>query len=312
MKTDKVKSNPTDDFFDFPEINTEDLAKEATSDLRVKAPQFKFVGASVAGKGHRNQEGKVVIPCQDSHSYLSFKGWNMIVVCDGAGSYEHSTAGASYCTKMLPVIFQRKMVSNTGFPPTEDQWKEVAMEVLEEVKRGLCEIAEEKNVDYHTLGCTVNLVLFDEHVVLSAHIGDGRAAYKKNNKWEAFIRPFKGDEPGSTVFITSDYAWENPDDCINTKVIISEDSIEAVVLLSDGMEMYSFLCYTKNEEGEVYFDPNEPFAPFLDNNINILKSMYEAEKSEEAINEAWANYLEKGGKLSQEYDDKTMVLAFKL
>jgi hypothetical protein len=291
---------------------TDHLAVKTT---QIEQPsQYTFVGASVAGKGHRNEDGEIIIPCQDAHSYCSENGWNVLVVCDGAGSYANSKKGAAFCVEHLPKMLLSKLDDKSVFSKacqlSNDEWRAISIDVFSNLKSQMQNLAINEDIDFQSLGCTVNVALFNNETLLTAHIGDGRAAYKKaDGVWEALITPFKGDEPGCTVFITSDYTWENPDECIETKVITLDNPAEAVVLLSDGMESYSFLCYTKKEDEEIYFDPNEPFAPFLDGNISILKNM--VANNQPDIDMAWQSYLETGKKLKDEYDDKTLLIAFK-
>ena len=274
--------------------------------------RYRFVGASVAGKGKRDEKGEIKIPCQDAHAYASIGEWSVLVVADGAGSYENSRMGSTYCVEQLPTLLPEKFFQVVdGECDLADSWRKSAIGCFQELVEGIKSLAKEKDIDYHTMGCTINVVAFNHTHLLTAHIGDGRAAYKKHNAdWKSLLTPFKGDEPGSTVFLTSDYTWENTEECIETNAIVLNEPIEAAVLLSDGMETYSFLCYTKDEEG-IYSDPNEPFAPFLDGNLSIIRQMYAAGKTDEDVSKAWENYLLSGKKLVDEYDDKTMVIAFK-
>lgn len=275
---------------------------------------WKVIGASIAGKGHRNKDNDIIVECQDSHSYQKFGDWTILIVSDGAGSYENSKKGSQFCVDHIPMYLHNKLLKLDSFCKensiNESQWREVSLSVFEKTLEELKKLAEKAGIDYKTLGCTVNLVLFNEEIIYSAHIGDGRGAYRKNDNetWKALFTPFTGDEPGMTVFITSDYCWENVDLCIDTNIF--KEKLSAVCLLSDGMESYSFTCYTKNEETEMFYDPNEPHSPFLNSNIKVLNKMLETETIKE-VSDKWESYLENGKKLSEEYDDKTMIVAFK-
>jgi methyl coenzyme M reductase gamma subunit len=120
------------------------------------------------------------------------------------------------------------------------------------------------------------------------------------------MQPFKGEEVGSTVFITTDWCWESPQECIETRII--ESDIKTIVLLTDGMEAYSFLCYVKNEK-EMYSDPNLPYKPFLDSNIRAIDSMMSSGFNIIKITKMWKEYLSSGKGMENEYDDKTMLIA---
>ncbi len=66
-------------------------------------------------------------------------------------------------------------------------------------------------------------------------------------------------------------------------------------------------------EEDKYYDPNKPFAPFFDPNIQILKELVIQGKSQDEINDMWSEFLNNGNpRLRQESDDKTLILAVRL
>lgn len=293
-----------------------------TDNRKVKGSrsEWQLVGASVAGLGHRDTNGNIIIPCQDAHNYTIINPWCIAIVADGAGSYENSQIGASYCVEKLPILLRKKIQTGILFDEkkyiNEDGWRAIVIEILIKIKKGLMNLALKKKIDYKTLGCTVNFLVFNSEILFSGHIGDGRAALRiENGKWKPIITPFKGETVGETVFITSDYCWENPDECIETTIhrTTKDNEIDAVVLLSDGMEDYTFRCYVKDEESdeEFYYDPNEPFAPFLNGNLEILKKKIQYDGLSET-NLFWKRYLQYGPKIKEEFDDKTLLMIFKI
>ncbi len=294
-----------------PKMNvTAELDEDASEDIPLKS--WRIVGASVVGQAHRNKQGEIMTPCQDSHKYETLlNGWNIIVVSDGAGSYENSHEGSAFTVKRVIDLIKRELqeydLTTKEKPFNNKEWRYLMLYIFNQTLDGLKKYAKDNKIeDFHTLGCTVNVALFNHTTIYTANIGDGRAGYRDiEQNWHALITPFKGEEVGCTVFITSDYCWQYPKECIKTDVLKTD--IDAVVLLSDGMEKYSFLCYTLKEDG-MYHDPNEPHAPFLNANISTLKKM--TDEKIENIDKEWENYLQHGRKLNEEYDDKTMVIAF--
>jgi len=211
--------------------------------------------SSVQGKGHITRG----IPCQDAHTVrLLEHGWGVAVVCDGAGSYENSHIGATFtanqtCALIAKAILSEKWTDDTNFIPSSDQWRNLAIETLQSIAVQLEQYAETCKLSYHSLGCTVIVTIFSPHCLLTAHIGDGRGAYRDSQgQWLASFTPYKGEEASSTVFITLPI-WDELDEYLETRVVVNE--IRAVVLMSDGCEKASFIT---NALSRTFFDKLVP------------------------------------------------------
>ncbi len=279
------------------------------SSISVSDSKWIIAGASVIGQGHIKDQK----PCQDAHFIQMInKTWGVAVVCDGAGSdaYSNSHLGSQYvaeqAAKELTNMVRKEDWNDTNKLPTENAWNRCAIKALQNVRQNLEHYAVMKNVELKTLACTVIALAFSPHGVLSVHIGDGRAGYRDDNgEWDSAITPFKGSQVGETVFITSEFDWEDKQ-YIETKVI--DSPVTAFTLLTDGLEWYCWECNVKLEDKDQYIDPNKPFKQFFDTNAETVKKIGEQTTHDE-LQEKWRGYLGHGHpKIKEEQDDKTMVL----
>lgn len=266
-----------------------------------------IVGASVTGNGHLEHG----IPCQDAHGYeMLSEDFGIAVIADGAGSCENSHLGSEFVVhealKNFKSLAQEKDLNKNNFP-TNETWREWSIDSIRVIQDNLKSFAEEKQIDYKSLSCTLIVLFFSQKGILIAHVGDGRAGYcEKELQWKNAMKPYKGEQVGMTVFLTTDFLWE--DECYFESRVIKEE-IRAFTLLSDGCERACFECYVKLDDKEEYMDPNKPFDKFFNPNIEALIRMDEMEFSKEEMKEKWMNFLDTGNHIfEQENDDKSMIL----
>lgn len=292
-------------------IETTEIVKPEIPRARDK--KWIMVGCSVIGNSHIANN----IPCQDAHNVgdLSDK-WCFAIVSDGAGSHENSHYGSAFMVKNLEEVLQSLVAYENwyhlGVLPTPKEWRDIAITAFSFVYDNLMQYGKQNNMPMKSLGGTLNMLLISEYGYMSAHIGDGRTAIQhEDGEWTAAIKPFKGEVAGETVFLTTDYTWQHPELCIETRVI--PKPVKSFALLSDGLEYYCFYCNMKREDIEMYFDPNKPYEKFFDTNIDVIKSMYNSGTEEIEIREKFCHYLKEGHpQISLETDDKTIVLGIKL
>lgn len=199
---------------------------------------WRVASASVQGKSHA-AKGLV---CQDAcmTSLLNDK-YGIAVVADGAGSYSYSDVGARFVvdaiSRQASELLTEFITINSRLPENSE-WREQSISLFSNVSNQLSEHAASLNIPFKETGCTVILAVFSSDCVLIAHIGDGRAAYRRTSgEWLACMTPYKGSEASSTVFITLPI-WNNPKEYIQTHVV--KDSVNALVLMSDGCESATF------------------------------------------------------------------------
>jgi hypothetical protein len=274
---------------------------------------WTFAFASVIGNSHISEE----IPCQDNCKVEEFNGFTIAVVSDGAGSYKHSQTGSKFVAEFSIIYFRelvikKKWHKNVEFPDNTE-WHTHAKKILYKIRKDLENLSIEKEVEFKSLSCTIIVTIILKNGILVTHIGDGRAGYNNfNNEWLPTITPFHGELANQTVFITSDiWAEEIIDSYIESRAI--KDNIKAICLLSDGCEKASFECNLFDKESNSYYDPNRPFPPFFDPNVQILEELKKQDKSQEEINILWESFLTNGNeKLKIESDDKTLILGVNL
>lgn len=274
---------------------------------------YTYNWAVAYGSVTGNQHVEHNLPCQDACLVKQEEGYGIAVVCDGAGSCEHSDLGAKM-TCEFAYNYLRKAIEENKWNtaeslPTETEWREIAYSVLFKVKTDLFNYSIEKDVDFKSLSCTAICVIFFPFGLLSAHIGDGRGGYLQDGNWHSLFTPFQGEFAGETVFITS-RIWDSDSNNKYFSVNVVNGPVSSFCLLTDGCEKASFEMNLLDKEKGVYYDPNIPFPGFFNPNVQVLEKLVLDGKSQEEINELWALFLKKGNKrFESESDDKTMVLA---
>lgn len=274
---------------------------------------WNVLGASVLGNGHL----KANLPCQDNHYIEDLgDGWILNVVCDGAGSADKSDKGSYFVAKgALPNVFkaileQRKWKVNHTLP-SEADWKLIANKGFEEATKLLNDFANKHQVDVKRLACTAILVIITPKGILTAHIGDGRAAYCNDKGiWNPLMIPFKGEEANQTVFLTS--GWErDPIQYFESRVI--EAPITAYTLMSDGCENTTFDCSRMDEHTQKWFDYNQPSIKFFQKLSQDVTTFLKEGKTVEALNKDWEAFLTDGAQgFKDEQDDKTMIFGLRV
>ena len=97
------------------------------------------VAHSAVGQNHLNITPPV--PCQDNHHFETLNSnWELAIVCDGAGSSKMSHLGSEHISKKeLPFNLKNELKSqnwfNQGFLPTKNEWKNLAVSILEKLIR---------------------------------------------------------------------------------------------------------------------------------------------------------------------------------
>jgi hypothetical protein len=271
--------------------------------------EWNLVSASVTGNSHIEND----IPCQDAHKIkkLNHK-WGIAVTADGAGSFRYSHLGSRETVEIAIQVFtdliEREQWIQKKEIPTEETWKLLAKSSLKTIRDKLKEYADENELDFSQIGCTLIVVIYTPYGLLVTHVGDGRAGYLNDkNEWLAAIDPFEGDEVGTTVFINLNI-WNN-DEFIESRII--KDKVKAFTLMSDGCESISWQTVQLDKKNKKFVVINKPFPDFFNNSLNVLKKMKKSKLSDKEVNEKWANYLTNGHpKLIEERDDKTMILAY--
>jgi len=253
------------------------------------------------------------IPCQDAHKVAFLKkDWGIAIVSDGAGSAANSDKGSRFivneaCKSFCYLIKSESWIEKNTFP-SEEEWRKKSIETLKTVYLNLIELCKKEDINASSVAATVIIKIFSPKGLLVCHVGDGRAGFLNcGNNWQSSIYPYKGEEVGQTIFLTTKNIWNDKETYIETRVI--EEKIKAFLIVSDGCESACFLINQKKENEELYFDPNIPYDKFLNYKIKTIKSQHQLHISVAEINRKFKNFLTNGMEILRlEQDDKTMIL----
>lgn len=146
--------------------------------------------------------------------------------------------------------------------------------------------------------------------MLAGHIGDGRMGYKnQNGDWLSIMTPHKGEEANQTIFMMN--AWD--DIKIPTmklsgvsvpEVRIIKDVPNAVAILSDGCENFSWNCLQINKETNKMVDKNTPYDVFWNSLIDTI------DKTDKDLKmDSFLRLIDNGSETCRlEQDDRTLML----
>ncbi len=272
------------------------------------------IGASIRGRSHELHD----TPCQDYHICEKvMDGWYVLAVSDGAGSAKYaargSKANSTFSTRLIKqMLIEKHWIENDYFP-TELEWYIEARAIFERIKLIIrTKVSELEDECVETdFNATLLIALITPKGVLTAHIGDGRMGYLSvDDKWEAVMKPHKGEEANQTLFLQS--GWTTPMvPAFNVGgIYVPETSIvygipKAVVLMSDGCERASWECSIMDVDKGKFVDKNIPYKGFMNPLIEALDSCAHEDKMQ-----LFVDILDHGTTACErELDDKTMLLA---
>ena len=285
-------------------------------DVNDSSSQWITFGASVIGSSHVKQNK----PCQDSH-YISMIDdyWGIAIVSDGAGSAKLSQKGSKYITsevgkRILTRELKLKEWFNKRVPPRKKQWQLYSIDLVYEIRKLLWIYSKKKNIAIKDLSSTFILVVFSRDCLLRINVGDGRATFRnEKGEWLALMKPFRGEEANSTVFITT--FMTNKEKTISSAKIedyifsdVISEKITAFAILSDGVENSSFECSKMGNKEDQWTDPNLPYKPFFEPIYDHVYSNKDNVFFLSENNKRLEKFLVNGNNnLIEETDDKTLI-----
>lgn len=234
--------------------------------------QTRIVGVSLIGRAHTAINAK----CQDYHRYFDLgKNWHVFLLSDGAGSAKESHRGSKIVCeaglKLIERLFEKLEWHKSNYIPSETEWNIEFTGVCRKLKQYMEEQIDmlDEDVRSKDFNATFEVMVTSPSCILMGHIGDGRMGYQSNDgEWHSIMTPHKGEEKNQTIFVLNN--WDKrrvPAYRINdvyvpeTRVVI--DKPQAVMLLSDGCENFSWNCNQYSEIGEIQ-DVNTPYVEFWD------------------------------------------------
>lgn len=267
--------------------------------------QVIVVGASEPGTSH------VTIPCQDAHAISKISdGCGVAICCDGAGSRSNSHHGAEFVASALANSLKNVVISKGWISPettpSPGEWRDVCTSVIQVTASELQRFSESTGYSIDSLACTVIALVYSNHALLVAHIGNGRGGYKNAaGEWTQFLAPVSGPEAEMTEFITS-RDIEDLDEIINSHVII--DDVKAFAIVSDGLEHDMFETGGRDENMR-FVNKNKPHKERLDFLVGVLLEQDALGAKDEDLTNWVSKFIRDGAKrFIDQPDDKTIIL----
>lgn len=267
------------------------------------------IGISYQGEGHiRN-----FTPCQDFHSYKKInENWSVAIVSDGAGSAKYSADGSkAVCLAFTHYLEDYLLKSYAdGSLPENKEWDIEFRGMLHKYQVELSKQAEAQSIDFKSLAATIIIIAYSKQGYLVAHIGDGRAAVKTSEGWQAVITPHKGEEANQTIFSTS-ILFSNYPNLKMSGVYVPETyvgkiNIKAFALMSDGCECGLWHMNHKVDlpNGDFRIEErNVPYSKGLDDALLIIDET--SNLREKRLLKFITSY---NNPLAKEIDDKTILI----
>lgn len=237
------------------EFGKDDVAYETC-----EAPEgYHVIAGSQKGRSHWHQGS----PRDDDFGldYNASKGWNLLVVADGAGSKKYSRKGSevvcNYLKDNLVDLITPEMEQHfRQFVQKQDiatehtvkldlyqlfiRYSNTAPGAIAAAKNELVALARQKEcspADFSTtLLCTLAKKFEEGWFFGSFMVGDGAMAlYEPNEGIVLLGDPDEGEYSGQTRFITTEGVWNDAQALMNRITVISKPTFTALFLMTDGV-----------------------------------------------------------------------------
>lgn len=276
--------------------------------IRKFTDEKNVIGMSYRGTSHIKSN----TTCQDYHEFASINEvWNVAIVSDGAGSAANSALGSkSVCAAFKFYISNLVKNNHSGDILDDKTWDVEFRGMLAQFQKDLRTNIVNDNIPFESLAATIIVLVFSPKGYMVAHVGDGRAGVKVGNEWKTIISPHKGEEANQTIFSTSKYFGESIIPNLRMSGVyvpetkVSEEKIDAFVLMSDGCENGAWVTYQRVNLPDGDFrvkDVNQPRSNALDDALSIIDSADKKNDLEKYITE-YSNAF------NGEPDDKTILI----
>ncbi len=251
---------------------------------------WKNIGNSVIGSSHV-ASGK---PCEDAIEYgitIDPNGDEVMICCvsDGAGSAQYGGWAAGYAVHFI--VQGLSFMANYGMPITEGHIYSMA----ENLYDNLLTQSQSYKAELNEFSCTLLGCYITGKLAVFFHIGDGAIV---RNDGTGFYTPVwwpdNGEYQNTTSFIIDDRGMGN------LNVLIIEDTITEVAILSDGLQLLAL-----NTEDQ------SAHQPFFSDMFRHLRKANDADQVN-SLNTKLAEYLDSPQINSRTDDDKTLFLATRI
>ena len=285
------------------------------------------IGASKRGRSHAH----VGSPRDDDFSVMNnVNGWDIYIVCDGAGSAKYSRRGSEITCQIIRDECHKKLSNpncklNSLFTDlinsnvsviTNERRKELKLasyeilcsaafsaknRITEEAKQ--CDPVANPRDFATTLLLMITRKVGNYHVFLSFSIGDGAiAVYSKENQacFKLMNTPDSGEFAGQTRFLTS-HDFSNTQDLMNRITIHVAEQFTSIMLMTDGVSDAMFESEEKLADYSKWTLLWNNLTEIMDNHIVLNTSP--DENAEKLLN--WLDFWSVGN-----HDDRTIVVVY--
>jgi hypothetical protein len=248
------------------------------------AARWRIIAASVPGTSHRQN----ALPCQDAHAFRVLPGGELLAaVSDGAGSAEHSQAGAHLAVEQALTTLDA--LCQYGTPDDEAEWQAAVTGLFDKIHQKLADCANAADAPLRAFAATLTCALVKGDWLVVGQIGDGAAIVEDANGAHFLAaRPQRDEYANETYFLTQ------PDAAHRAVVYAARRPVRALALTTDGLLRLA-LKLPAYEPHSRFFQPLLAFA-------------HEAADETQAQAEL-ADFLASERVGTRTDDDKTLLLA---
>ena len=258
--------------------------------------EWNVIAITQRGVSHERQAA----PNQDSYDVSIISATSeipetiIVAVADGAGSaplaHEGARTTTSTATTMLRYLIRRTPESVLS-PDEADKALRQAVRYTSQVLKATARL---KHAKLGELATTIQLVLANERLISTLHIGDGRTIVDSNDSYLNLNPPYNGEYANETTFITSS---ENPASeyavGLTMRTMEPKDSRQ-LAIFTDGLDPIA-----------VNYSTDEPHAGFFRPAFNALARSAQPASAARKV----ADALGTDAARRKSTDDITLVMA---
>jgi len=247
---------------------------------------WRVLGASVPGTSHQEND----VPCQDAHGFrVTEQGVLIIAVADGAGSAEHSHAGATLAVAQAVDALAQSITPQP--PPDDDEaaWKQLMQAAFSTAFNALQAYAVQETLSLRALSTTLTCVLASSNLLVAGQVGDGAVILEApDGRFSTVLSPQRGEYANETFFLTTK-------DMLNhVAMLVQPCAIRSLAVTTDGLLRLA-MQMADHTPSPRFFRP-------------VLEFVAEAEDDTASQQELIA-FLNSERVCQRTDDDKTLVLA---
>ena len=243
---------------------------------------WQIIGASVQGTSHR-VAGR---GCDDAFAFKAdTAGCVAVAVADGAGSAEHSAAGARYAVESA-VEFALAALAHSEVTPSA--LHDLLQSTFAHTADRLREIATFGGPTARELACTLLVVVAGPDFVGAAQIGDGAVVVNFEGEIEGLTAPQRYEYLNQTTFLTGD------DYLGDLTIACASQRVSQFAMVTDGLQGIAFDLAN-----------DQPFQPFF-------RTLFTFAERRSATDLEVAQFLNSDRVNAATDDDKTLVLVSRL